>query len=375
VSEAAALAGGSEHGILTELTAWHSRRTAGLFPYRLRIHSRAASPDPLRVMVKVKPDDGALLAVADALARLSGPALGRAWARFGKELGLAGCGLREAAVYGQPDPRFRRHAPTVYGAARAGRRGSILVLEHLADLELLDTADDVAGWGREQVEAALRGIAEVHAVWYGREAELARRPWLGPVRSARRMVEMTELWSALAGPAGDAFTPWLGAEIRGVQRRLVADLDRWWRPLETMTRTLIHNDFNPRNVALRRSPPGLRLCAYDWELATLGAPQHDLAEFLCFVLPADASRDAVDHYREVHRAALDRATGSPIDRETWALGFRLSLGDLLLDRLAMYALVHRFRPERFLERVMRTWWALYERLGPLRPRNPGRGPR
>ena len=48
---------------------------------------------------------------------------------------------------------------------------------------------------------------------------------------------------------------------------------------------LIHNDFNPRNLALRREVGGWRLCAYDWELATIGVPQHDCAEFLCFVLP------------------------------------------------------------------------------------------
>jgi len=362
VTDVAPLGRGSEHSILTELTSWHARRTAGLFPYRLRIESRDGSlADPLPLMVKVKPDDEAILAVGDSLAQLCGPALGRAWGRFRERLGLCGRGLREAAVYGQTDARFRRHVPTVYGTlGGADRRTFILVLERLTDVELLDTADDVTGWGRAHVEAALRGIAEVHAVWYRREAELARRSWLGPVLSARDMAEMTGLWTALADPAGDRFAAWIGAGVRAVQQRLIAEVDRWWRPLGAMPRTLIHNDFNPRNTALRRSPSGLRLCAYDWELATLGVPQHDLAEFLCFVLSAaDVSRDEVGHYLEVHRATLARATGHPIDRESWALGFRLSLYDLLLNRFAMYALVHRFRQDAFLDRVLRTWWALY----------------
>jgi thioester reductase-like protein len=361
VEDVAPLPPASEHSILTELTAWHSRRTAGLFPYRLRIDSRhVALADPSWVMVKVKPPDEAVLGVGGALAELCDPALGRAWRRFGARLGLRGGGCREAGVYGQTDARFRRHAPTAYGVQPGDdRRPWILVLELLSDVELMNTAADVSGWGGDHVEAALRGIADVHAIWYGREVELTGRPWLGHVQSARDMAEMTELWTALAERAGGGFGAWIGSEIRGVQRALIADLGRWWPALEAMPRTLIHNDFNPRNVALRRTPAGFRLCAYDWELATLGVPQHDLAEFLCFVLPPDVGRETVARYLEAHRAALASATGQPIDRDGWALGFRLSLYDLLLNRLALYAVVHRFRPEPFLERVIRTWWALY----------------
>ena len=31
-------------------------------------------------------------------------------------------------------------------------------------MHLLDSADDVSGWGRGAIDAAIRGIAEVHAV-------------------------------------------------------------------------------------------------------------------------------------------------------------------------------------------------------------------
>ena len=42
----------------------------------------------------------------------------------------------------------------------------------------------------------------------------------------------------------------------------------YWAALEQMPRTLIHNDLNPRNTCFKAGPEGLRLCAYDWELAT-----------------------------------------------------------------------------------------------------------
>ena len=63
---------------------------------------------------------------------------------------------------------------------------------------------------------------------------------------------------------------------------IAGSVGEWWKEIEKMPRTLVHNDFNPRNIAFRRTAEGPVLCAYDWELATLHLPQHDLAELLGF---------------------------------------------------------------------------------------------
>ena len=39
--------------------------------------------------------------------------------------------------------------------------------------------------------------------------------------------------------------------------------------------------------------------------------------------------------------------------------FASSLCELLIDRLAVYALVHRVKPQPFLPRVLRTWSMLF----------------
>jgi hydroxymethylglutaryl-CoA reductase (NADPH) len=105
----------------------------------------------------------------------------------------------------------------------------------------------------------------------------------------------------------------------------------------------------------------LRLCAYDWELATLGAPQRDLAEFLCFVLTEPTMADA-GRWIEHHRVALERTSGTVIDAERWTRGFRSALYDILINRLATYTMVHRVRRQSFLPRVVRTWRCLYQQF-------------
>jgi hypothetical protein len=230
-------------------------------------------------------------------------------------------------------------------------------------MALMDSSDDPGMWSRTHVEAVITGLAEIHASWYGREAMLRGRPWIGHTPELADMVEMTPLWRALAGHAAPCFENWAGPQIVRRHQELVDSIGEWWRPLQTGTRTLIHNDFSPRNVALRRDGDAFRLCAYDWELATLGTPQRDLAEFLCFVLPADVSVEEAERYIKLHRTALSAATGCCVPEGAWRQGFRSALADLLVNRLAFYAMIHRVRGQRFLPRVVRTWQRLNAIVG------------
>jgi len=178
------------------------------------------------------------------------------------------------------------------------------------------------------------------------------------------MAEMRDLWEPLTNYAWKYFENWVDGSTRSIIKGFVSDVGQWWQVLERMPQTLVHNDFNPRNIAFRNDNDNdkgeVRLCAYDWELATLGVPQHDLAELLCFVLPPDCSRESVLDYIHLHRESLSKAAGCSIDADAWQLGFQLSLRDLIMNRFSMYCLMHTFRPQRFLPRIIRTWRRLHD---------------
>ena len=351
---------GSEHSIVGELTSWRHRGRTGLFHHRLDLAGRDGQRT-LDVVTKVKPPDRELIEVAEAVAGICDPRLARAVRRHRDRIGLRGAHLRELALYAEPDERLRRHTPVCYGTWQDETREEWgLVLERLEGRVLMDATEDPAVWTRDRVGAALDGLAEIQAVWFGREAHLASRPWIGHVPTSESMVAMTPLWRALGSHAARYLTEWADASIVRRQRALVESVGAWWPSLEAAPRTLVHNDFSPRNVAIRDAGGSPRLCAYDWELATLGAPQCDLAHFLCFVLDPGASRDEIRLYVERHRAALARATGAPIDPRAWEAGFGAALADLLINRLMFYVLINRVRPLQFLPRIVRTWQRIHD---------------
>jgi aminoglycoside phosphotransferase (APT) family kinase protein len=167
--------------------------------------------------------------------------------------------------------------------------------------------------------------------------------------SAARMVAAEELWLALADHVASELPELVGRGEHMLLRRLIATLGEWWPRIETLSRTLVHNDFNPRNIALRDRGDGLELCAYDLELATLHIPQRDLAELLCFTLDEHATEAQVSHHLETHRAALEHHSGVVLDRREWREGDG------------------RFRAYDFLDSGIAALWRLLELEGD-RPR-------
>jgi hydroxymethylglutaryl-CoA reductase (NADPH) len=166
---------------------------------------------------------------------------------------------------------------------------------------------------------------------------------------------MLPLWSALAAHAFEHSPAWKDSQFRHIHAHLIADVASWARPLDNGPRTLIHNDFNPRNLVVHERNGELKLCTFDWELATIGLPQRDLAEFLSFVVPESSSRAVVARWIERYRSLLEQESGRSLHRGEWDYGFRAALCDLLVDRLASYAMVDRIRRQNFLPRVVRGW--------------------
>jgi hydroxymethylglutaryl-CoA reductase (NADPH) len=382
------------HSIISELTAWQSGGACGLF------HVPGQDGRPL--VLKIPPLAADVQTVGAALAGICSERLGAAYHEFGDRLGTAEGAAREIALYRDADPILRAHTPAVLSThADPGAQTWTVVLEDLRGTALLDSVDRPDAWTRAHVETAVDGIAAIHGAWHGRVAELRRQPWMAPERTTATIREMTPLWRALADHAAPLFTSAVGAALPETHHALIGSIADWRPRLDAAPQTLIHNDFNPRNVCLRRLEPradpgpdpvrtdrspdpewtdrrpdpgwtdrrpdpgagaataGFRLCAFDWELAAIGTPMRDVAEFLCFVAPVDVERVWVERLIARHAIRFAAVAGVTPDRDTSHAAFGAALAEILVDRLSIYAMVHRVRPQSFLPRVLRTWTALH----------------
>ena len=76
-------------------------------------------------------------------------------------------------------------------------------------------------------------------------------------------------------------------------------------------------------------------------------------------MAADCTADDIRSWIDRHRRTLGDLSGTAIDREAWNAAFVAGLCEFLIDRIGVYALVHRVKPQTFLPRVLRTWMEIF----------------
>lgn len=349
----------TESSVISELTHRVStQKLVGVLP--VDVHFEDDS-QPLELMVKAKPLDGEVVLAAHRLVSLAGGRLAEAWSRGSDASGFLGTHMRELELYRNPGP-LAAIMPACHGIYEApDREAFVLLLERLGDDVILkDSGNRPQDWTPGHVRTALNGIAGVHGHWYDDIDELVAQPWMGPSTEAARVDEMTELWMGLFEHHRQEYPELVAGAWWDETVSWIDTIGEWWPELESMPRTLVHNDFNSRNIGLRSqsattdAPESFSLVAYDWELATVHVPQRDLVELLAYVLGPDASAAEVDGYIEHHRKAVADVAGVHIDPEQWRRGYRLAMADFTIRRLSLYLMVHTVHRLPFIERVVAT---------------------
>lgn len=350
---ATTLTGGS---ILSELHAVSSGGLSGLWHCKFNYQSAANTTEfQLQAVLKLRATHAEQDAATLTVANLCSPKLGAEFSNHLPLMAYRGGLAREIAIATSGDARLTNFMPQSLAVMPPSddTHGGFLE-EYLDNVDFIDSVNASERWQIEHIEAAVQALGKIHSVWYQREAELLQQPWLAP--HANNAPAMLPLWREMAEFSAARFTFDLGTEIQELQLSIIDDLDSWWPQWMRMSRTLIHNDFNPRNLAFRRSPQGPTLCAYDWELASIGLPQYDLAELLCFVLPATSNPKP---WLDLHRRSLESASGIAIDPHEWQVGFALSLRHYMMSRLPLYAMIDRFKPQNFLPKLLINWFRIY----------------
>jgi hypothetical protein len=200
-------------------------------------------------------------------------------------------GRREVLVYRHLLAGGRFGAPGVYASVFDEDRGRFwLFLEDIGYRTLKHGA-------KEEWDAAVRLLAEMHGAYLGRTDELRRL-------------------NCLADHDGGYYRSITGSARRNMvlagDPRALARFDALVRPFDSLAdaltrqpRTFVHGDIFTKNLALQ---PGARVRPIDWESAGIGSPFLDLARLL------DGWGTDKPAFVETYLVELERRAAVPVDR-------------------------------------------------------------
>ena len=312
--------------------------------------------ESLPLIVKVNPRDALARTLLPWIVAHKKIGLDRPYFEYRTAAEFDHTGPRESRVYAlaATTPALARVMPRCYGGVSDAATGEHALFLEMIDARRLDAAGAVADWPPDAIDAALVAAAGWHAAFWGRAEQ---HDWAGPRARTADLVADAPLWRAVLDDAR-ARLPDVMTETAWRRRHgLVDTLADWHAAKDRLPSTLVHDDFNQRNVGFRP-----QVVVLDWELATRDTAQRDLVEMLTFVLPASAGRADVDRHVETHRQSLV-AAGAAIDRDAWVEGFRAELKVEAINRIGLQFVFGAAFPLAYWARINATIERLMELYG------------
>ncbi|MBS1660285.1 MAG: phosphotransferase [Bacteroidetes bacterium] len=345
-----------ENGIMTSLAGRVNKKLVGFVPMDIGLREislgasgvsdvSAALAEQLPVLVKSKPLDTEVIKGLHLMAASIDPELADLIVEHRDVLEYSGCHEKEILLYDRLRKGGLSCTPFYYGARRdEARELYVLLLERLDERELLlfNSENEPGRWSADFIESAIRAIhgAQVSVSGCSSEVIGAFEPW-----------KAAALYEKLARIIGKDYEEyeWVGLvdRLAGFIAGLEAEHDRIGvgaRGGVGIGKTIVHNDFNPRNACVRKDGS---ICIYDWELAVWNFPHRDVVELLSFVLPLDFEARELERYLRYHYSLQ----GGVVEWKEWKAAYAYSLKEYLVTRVSFYMAGRILMDYEFAERI------------------------
>lgn len=243
--------------------------------------------------------------------------------RYHGILGFDKSHIREIDFYKEVDADLRRHLIPTFGFYRSDRKDRYMILMQ----EVASSKKE----GGSRIREVLDTILHFHRAHYNRKASVStcrlNFPTSRDYKRSRPLLKY--MFDKLEKSNREFFDP---EQLKGI-RAFIEDIHLRNARLREH-RTLTHNDFNLRNIFFAEEG----VLIYDWELASFQNPEHDVIEFLIFVLHEMEDEEVfetIDYYKRGLLTSLDLE----IDEEDYRQILEFNILEYIVNKLSVYRIV------------------------------------
>ena len=330
-----------DNGIITNITSKVSKKIIGFIPIKLNFTNGSEQ----LILLKSKALDSEVIKGLHLLSASIDTALSDLINFYKANLEYHQCHKKELLIYELLSKINFNSIPKFYGKIiDQNREIYILAIEHLdfESLSIHNSENKPELWASETIKSVIESITSVHKHFQKDEnkeeiKEITQFKAWNSIPLYKKMVETAYI---------DEENLILKAELAGVST-FIDELERDFKNLSIPT-TLIHNDFNTRNIAIRNNG---EVCIYDWELAVVGIPHRDIVEFLSFALQADFTKQQLFDYLQFHFYLY---SSQSITWSDWKNAYIYSIKEYLATRVSFYATAGILIKYKFTDRVLKN---------------------
>jgi len=353
----------SDSGFLSALAS-ATTPAIGIHAWQVAIKLRNESVIVKDIVCKTRSDPSVLFRSAQAAAATHHAALGDLFNQYEQILEIPGSLETERILYSFNELPLQSFIPRYHGSLKHPKSSHLsIIVQHIPEDFFPADADLAQPWNSSQLHQSIKALTTCQAITNQQRDALLSRGVLSQLPNINKVATAKPLWYAMVDlletenhskPGQTSSTHYLITNCR----EWIDDINSWWPLYHQQADALVHNDFNPRNLAGFNLPNVGNASTggpyiIDWEMAGIGVPQRDLAELLCFSLDTDhLSYATLQELILKHHEAYCLQRKVSISLDLWHSGFHYALRHFTITRLPLYALVNYFRPLPWLHRVL-----------------------
>lgn len=332
-------------GILTSITQKISSKLIGLIPIQNEYQGNPGIPS--KMIIRSKALDLDVIRGLHTIASSIDTQLADLIFKYKDQLEYRNCHLKDVLLNSWLQKWQFPFFPACFGTFVDENREIYLIFQEYlesSNFKLINSENQPEIWTSGDVHKIIEAITYFHK----NTSELSQsiilpfKPW-----------EAEELYARMLRIILQETNKNLNPESIRYLLELLPELERTAMS-QTILPTIIHNDFNPRNIMMRNSGEPV---IYDWELATIDLPSRDILEFLSFFLPPEFSKDEFMSYLAFHRSFYPQYT-----EEEWRKAYLYSMQVYLITRISFYEVSAILAKYEFSSRVCKTAMRMLEFL-------------
>lgn len=338
--ESISVGGGAhlDNGILTDLSSKVVKKLIGFVP----LVARHTDGSEQSLLIKSKATDEEIMKGIHYMASHVDTKLADTLLDALPHMEYRHCNYKEVEVYRFLAEHRFPHLPEFFGSLLEPEREIFLMMEELLqpeELELFNAENSPEAWTPEHLDQVTQALVEFQKL--SLEADVAQAM---PHVQVASMNGLDEVYELLLHQCQAEQPGWDRAEEFQELHHYIRNRVEAY----AMPSVLAHNDFNPRNVAVRKSG---RLAIYDWELAVMDSPQRDMVEFLAFVITPLWEDVQILDALEKYRKAFNVAANMNIAQADWQAASIDVAYRFLITRVTFYLLGEPLLDYGFSKRI------------------------
>lgn len=326
-----------ENGILTNIASKVNKKVTGFIPVKVDYINSNNELGCNDILIKSKPLDKDVIKGLHRLAASINPELSDALRQNSKNLEYNNCHFKEVEIYDYLHKIKYPNSPYLYGKQiNANREIYMLFIDFLDknSMKIMNSENQPELWKSYQIIEVIKSITTFHQT-----IKINDFKYIEEFKPLKSKTLYKKLMSILISECADDCNV---LELKNLYNQ-IDDLAIIESKI-TLDKTIIHNDFNSRNIAVNTDGKPI---IYDWELSVIDYPHRDIVEFLSFVLCIDFKKETLLYYLKEHFKLYPKASW-----QEFVKVYKYSLQVYIITRLSFYEVSSIIVKYEFSNRVL-----------------------